>query len=532
MGDSVVQTSAPPPPPAGDDRPEDGHVFIEADNLPEVADACNQLLREKDSGVYARGDVPVGVVSDEELRHLDRPYRVVPLDPDSLAQRVNRVAVVYRRNLKSGTYAAVNLPPSIARTILAERRYAFPRLDAVAETPLILPDGELLLKPGYVRAGLLLHFDPEQFALDIDDPSPDQVDAAVGYLRELLSGFPFVDRVDETVALATLMTAVYRPGLTESPATAISARAPGSGKTTLQRLFPLIATGRDAGLVSWPDDEIELRKLLLSALLMGDGHLPIDNVNGVLRSDALCVILTSPAFTQRMLGGNEAVTVPTRTLVTVNGNNLQVAGDLVRRFLMCRLDAGVERPETRRFGFDPIERLKRERGDFVACVLTITRAYLKSGQRMDLPPFAGFDAWSRLVREPLAWAGAGDPVASVELAAQLDPDRQQLEAMVQAVRGLIGDAYFDVAHLVATARADVVEDGELRRRRHALLEAIEDLALRGGSISNRALGRWLSRVEGRIALGHRFIRRRRGDGDSERGNAGLSWRLEPAGTPR
>jgi hypothetical protein len=516
-------------PPAAVDRPADGDVFIEADNKPEVCDTMNRVLLESNSSCYQRGDVPVLVVQDEDLQKLERPYRVVPLDADSFAQQVNRNARVYRRNQKSGNWVRVNLPPEFARTSLAERRYAFPPLQALAETPLILPNGDVLLRPGYsIRHGILLHFDERRFASDLFrlDPTPDDADGALAYLQELISGFPFVEKVDRAVALATLMTAVYRPGLLSAPATATTARAPGTGKTTLQSLYGLVATGRHAGLINYTEDEIELRKLILSVLLTGDGHMPIDNVNGTLRSDVLCLILTAPSFTQRMLGGNEAVTVPTRVLVTVNGNNLQVAGDLVRRFLVCRLDAGIERPETRSFKFDPIERLKAEREQVVAAILTLTQAYLRSGDRMKLPAFAGFDEWSRLVREPLAWVGAGDPVASVEIASQLDPDRQQLEAMVLAVRNFLettGERDFDVSSLVGSAKAETMESDDHKRRRQLLREAIEDVAMRAGGVSNKALGRWLARVEGRIALGSRFMRR----GD-KKGEAGLRWRLEQA----
>ena len=506
-------------------RPDDGDLYIEGDNLPEVADAATALLCERKSGVYLRGDVPVMVVDDEALRRLERPYRVVKLDHHSLAQVINRHATVYKVNMKTGGYGKVNLPPAIAQTILAERRYAFPPLVAVAETPLVLPNGDELLRPGYTRDGLLLHFDTQQFSEELftGEVTADQVDAAVGALCELLSGFPFVEAVDQAVALAMLMTAVFRPGLAAAPGFATKSHAPGTGKTTLQRMVSVIATGRDAGLIAWPDDEVEARKLFLAGLLQGDGQLPIDNVNGVLASPSLCLILTSPSFTQRLLGGNDIATVPTRAIVTVNGNNLQIAGDLVRRFLLCRLDAGLERPETRAFRFDPLALLAERRHEYVAACLCIARGYLASGDRMSLPPLAGFDGWSRLVREPLVWAGVVDPVKSVDIASQLDPDRQELEAMVMAVSGLIGQRDFDVASLVHEARVDTaMDDSEVKRCRAVAREAIEEVAMRSGTISNRALGKWLARVEGRIAIGRRFVRHR-----DEKGEAGLRWRLEP-----
>jgi putative DNA primase/helicase len=500
--------------------PAQDDIVVEAANLPDVVDAATRLLAERASGVYQRGDVVVGFVDDEALREMERPYRIVALDADALAQRVNRVASTWRRDRKTGELRRVNFPPAIARTILAERRFAFAPLDAVVEAPLVTLDGQLLDRPGYSR-GLLLHFAAEDFRrLRDETPTPDDVDAAIGYLRELLRGFPFVDLVAESVAIAALITAVLRPALPAAPGFAITATAPGTGKTHLARLVGMLATGREPGLMSWPGDEVEFRKQALAALLAGEAVFAIDNINGVLRSDTMCVLLTAPIYTQRLLGGNDAVSVPTRTLMLANGNNLTVAGDLVRRMLVCRLDAGVERPELREFGFDPLARMRDERPDVVRAVLAIVRAYLASGDRMRLDPYAGYDEWSNLVRAPMTWAGLPDPVRAIEIAAELDPDRQALEAMLVAVRDIVDRTEFDVPALVQTACAHVLGDDAGNARRAALRLAIEEVATRNGEINIRALGRWLAAVEGRIALGMRFVRRR------ERTRVGVKWAVE------
>ena len=183
-----------------------------------------------------------------------------------------------------------------------------------------MANGDLLHRA--VNAGrhkLMLHFDertfdPEFFGQPVNN---DDVDAAVLYLRELLRGFPFESGESEAVAIALLMTAVLRPCLHQAPGFGISARAPGTGKTYLTTIASELATGREPGLISWPNDEIEFRKTLLSCALGGDAILPIDNLNGTLRSDALCVFVTSQRYRQRMLGGNEQAEVPTRTLVVV-----------------------------------------------------------------------------------------------------------------------------------------------------------------------------------------------------------------------
>ena len=42
-------------------------------------------------------------------------------------------------------------------------------------------------------------------------------------------------------------------------------------------------------------------------------------------------------------------------MLFATGNNLTFSGDVIRRTLMCTMDAGVERPELRDFKTDVVE---------------------------------------------------------------------------------------------------------------------------------------------------------------------------------
>ena len=50
-----------------------------------------------------------------------------------------------------------------------------------------------------------------------------------------------------------------------------------------------------------------------------------------------------------MLGASRMVTLPSNILTIATGNNLRVAGDMVRRVLPIEMDAKVEHPELRTF---------------------------------------------------------------------------------------------------------------------------------------------------------------------------------------
>jgi putative DNA primase/helicase len=497
-------------------------IVVEPDNLPSVVDAAVELLAARSSGVYERGDVVVGVVDDEALLEAQRPYRVVVLDADSLAQRVNRIARTVRVDGRSGDVRPINFPLQAARTILAERRYCFPRLDAVVESPIVMPDGVVLSRPGFTKYNLLLHFDPAKFPPIEERPNDVEIDAAIGYLLDLLGGFPFSSDVDRSVAIAGLMTAILRAGLDFAPAFLITATAPGTGKTLLSRLFALAATGREAAITSWPDDEVEVRKAILSLLLAAEPVVVFDNVTAVLRSDALSVVLTAPTFAQRLLGGNDVARVPTRATFVCTGNSLQVSGDLVRRSMLCRLDAGVERPETRQFSFDPAARVVEERGDLVHAVLTIVRAYQLSGQKVSASPLAGFSQWCELVRDPLVWAGLPDPVQSQAAALERDPARESLRSMLHAVFDVFCTGVFSAGQLLDAARGHASGVRMTQEQQLALRAAVEEVALRGPDLSSKALGKWLASVDGRVVDGKCFRR------VSERTRVGIQWRVDHA----
>ena len=89
----------------------------------------------------------------------------------------------------------------------------------------------------------------------------------------------------------------------------------------------------------------------------------------------------------------------------------------------------MEQPETRSFDFDPLDRVKRDRGAYLAAVFTIIRAYMAEGspKQDGAININGFEGWSRFVQHPLLWRGQDDPVKSIEdVRAAKDPVRAAL----------------------------------------------------------------------------------------------------------
>ena len=200
--------------------------------------------------------------------------------------------------------------------------------------------------------------------------------------------FEFENDVSRSVALSAILTAVVRRSIAE-PLHGFTAPKMASGKTLLADVASLIATGKSNACISHADNETEERKRLLAVLMTGDPIICYDNVEKPFGSPALCSVLTSTEFKDRILGETRSISVPTNCLFLATGNNLTFHGDLsTRAVVCCRIDPGVERPEERHFKRDLRKHIPEHRGRLVAAVLTILRAYYVAGRpKQDLKEF-------------------------------------------------------------------------------------------------------------------------------------------------
>ena len=186
-------------------------------------------------------------------------------------------------------------------------------------------------------------------------------------------------------------------------------------------------------------------------------------------------------------------------------------GDVTRRTIVGRLDAGIERPELREFTTeDPVVTLKRERPKYVAACLTILRAYIVAGAPEQTRPLGSFEGWSRLVRDALVWLGEPDPVQTIERTRTEDPQREALAVVLAQWRALLGLQRVSVKGVIDKATDfDPPGNGvDLNRRRFLhpeFREALLGVAGDGGNISGRRLGKWLSSNKGKVVSDLRVV---------------------------
>ena len=346
-------------------------------------------------------------------------------------------------------------------------------------------------------------------------PTKADAEAALKLMEDLLVGFPFVDDVGRAGALSAIITAVARGAFPVTPLHASRAPTAGSGKSFLWDIVAAIIIGHPMPVISTGKDEIEMEKRLGAALMTGQPLISIDNISGELGGDALCQIIERPVVDIRVLGQSKNMRIEARgTSVFATGNNFTLVGDICRRVITINLDAGMERPELRQFKFDPIERVLEDRGKYIAAALTICRAYSVAGRPDKAPKLASFENWSDTVRSALIWLGKEDPVKSMELARQEDPELVELGEMLEAWSEVMGIGSESRAKLAdVLLRCDSMsrenEDGELAPtypRLNAALKVVGQRYLGRPTLPDaRLLGKWLQRFKGRPVGGKKFM---------------------------
>jgi hypothetical protein len=200
-----------------------------------------------------------------------------------------------------------------------------------------------------------------------------------------------------------------------------------------------------------------------------------------------------------------------------NGNNFRLAGDLVRRVVLCSLDANLERPELRQFNGDPVARVLADRGRYVAAVLIIVRAYHAAGCPNPCKQLASFGDWSQLIRSSLVWLGRDDPVKTMDVARADDPVKSTLAEVVTAWRKVIGISQpITAGEIKEKALSSADRDG-------LLLKALSSVASppARNEIDTLRLSKWLGRHKDRI-VGKLKIKSEKDSHSNQ-----LVWWLEP-----
>lgn len=380
-----------------------------------------------------------------------------------------------------------------------------PECNGLVGHPTIRPDGSLLWAEGFDSdTGLIVDYGGVSFPPVPDTPTRDEAVAALAKLKEVIKGFPFVDDASRSVALSAILTAVCRRSLDFAPAHAFNAPSPETGKSLLSDIPAMVATGHPAAKHAQEKDPEEDQKSLLGVLMQADPVVVIDNVDRPVEGATWCLILTTPEWEKRGLGGNANKRVLTNVLFIFNGNNIEFRGDMATRAVMATIDAGVEEPAARAFDVDLREDVPRRRGELVSAALTVLRAHVVAG----LPGAqrdTRFGGWSRLVRGALVWLGEADPWDTRHAVRGGDSARDEVVRLMDALEGQFSDEPFSARAVCDAAAWDREGNPQDKALSYALADMVPAVTGPGPGPNATKLGYALKRMKDRVVRGRTIV---------------------------
>ena len=424
----------PAPPPANPGLPS---IIINDTQLSDLTDIALAAVAKanKPPAVFVRAGNVVRIVNDE-----NRMPKIETFDRVIMRCRLSEVANFM--TLRRGEPVGIIPPLSLAENVLAQSTWNLPPLAGIARAPILRHDGTICTQPGYDPVSRLMYCpDPDLKLTPIpDSPDSNEVQACVDILLGVISDFPFADDASQANALAILFSLLMRPVITgHVPLAIVDAPMQGTGKTLLLTVLGMIAVGNVASESIPPRrNDDEWRKKITSILLAASPFVLLDNVpdNTRIDSPSLAAALTTEEWSDRLLGRNNAIRLPSRVVWAATGNNLRVGGDMPRRSYSIRLDANAERPWERTvFKIKGLERhVRANRGDLLSAALTVVRAwYTNEKPQASVPMLGSFDEWAETVGSVLAFAGIDGFLGNLaQTQVVQDEDTQQWIAFIEA----------------------------------------------------------------------------------------------------
>jgi Bifunctional DNA primase/polymerase, N-terminal len=475
-------------------------------------------------GLFRRGDEvvrvhPIGSAGYQQPRRLEDdngPTQVRSIGNRELVSYLHESAFVYKvvdtpfGRAVVETYAPITSTDTTLQQLAHDERV--PVLRAVTHVPVLRPDGTVVDRPGYDATSETLYMPPAELAVPAVParPSLDELAAATGMVLDLLADFPWVSREDRSNYLGLLLTPLLRPVLDyPGPFGLVTARDPGTGKTLLSTVLgTLYGLVRRAELP--PDDE-EVRKQVTSILVNTTAPVVCwDNVSRRIDSAQLAKLLTDKSWSDRVLGSTAEVGGATNRVWLATGNNLTLGGDMARRGLWVRLDARQPHPELRTaFAIPHLEEhVKAHRGELLAALLTIVRAWFAAGSPRPAGSerYDSFGPWFGTLGGILTHAGlpnVGRTEPDLETFAQDDEEAGEFHALAHDEFGDREVTAREVAAACTQAiNATGAGSGRLSPLGHALPDDLRDKLIGSGyapAAIVKTLTRWLGRIEGRWA---------------------------------
>lgn len=371
------------------------------------ADEVSEIVKDKNTIFYrpdAKDIVEIGKLkihhSGEEIYtgFLDiKPGRFITF----LEKYCTPCIKVWNSFNKTWEFKRKSISGELASTVLnsAILQESLPQITRIFTVPVpIIHNGILTFpKRGYdERFGSWLPYD----APEISDPNMSLEDAKK-ILDEIFKEFCFETAQDKSNAIAALLTPFLR-GIfptfnTRTPVFFYLANRERAGKDYLAGITGIVYEGQN--LEESPiSDNNELRKKILSSLIIGRKRLHFSNNKGHLDNDIFEAIVTAEKHSDRVLGKNEILTFDNELDFSLSGNiGITYTPDFANRCRFIRLFLDIEDANAREFKMPNLHAYVREnRNKILSAMFALIKNWIEKGSKGSSIPFTSFYNWSRI----------------------------------------------------------------------------------------------------------------------------------------
>jgi hypothetical protein len=402
--------------------------------------------------IFRHGDVPSRLEHNDDGRLIPRE-----LIPSRMRYRLNQIAIWQKPGKEEGTkYVLPAAPMDVVSNVLATPDPPLPVLDQIVDVPTLGRDGRIHDDAGYSASSRMFYDPADGLTVPTVAARPSKAERARArelITQDLFGDFPFVGEPELAHAVAMLIQPFVRAYFSgPSPLFLVEAPTPGTGKSLLVKAACWPAVGASLPAMTEGKDEDEWRKRITAKLMDAPVAVLIDNLRDPLDSAALSAVLTLDVWEDRKLGKTEMCTLPNKTTWTATGNNPQLSGEITRRSVRIRLDAGVEHPEDRKgFKHSDLDKwVAAHRGELVWAALTLARAWIVAGAKPGEAGLGSFEAWASCLGGILRHAGIEGFLQNVqELRDSSHSEHEQMLAFLTAWHDFHGEAKVlakDVGH--------------------------------------------------------------------------------------
>ena len=210
-------------------------------------------------------------------------------------------------------------------------------------------------------------------------------------------------------------------------------RGAGTGKGLLVQAVLAPSLGEIDAAPETKDRE-ELRKVLLTVILENSPVYWVDNAHNEINAGPFAAVLTARNWVDRVLGKSKRFRGRVLTTWVITGNGVRVSGEMGRRTVLIRLDAGMAEPWKRSgFKHELPNWAYEHRAELIRANVILVRNWLALGRPAGKRTLGSFEAWARVIGGILEVAGIPHFLETpTEAHVEADQQTQRWKALIEA----------------------------------------------------------------------------------------------------